>query len=740
MRSSPFHRALYLVIVFSILSSARAQSGALFSSEFLCLGAACDLIKCSNDSECPPFHTCTGYSTSIFGKGTGLFGGNGLGLGQALGQPLRGSGGFVSASPAVAAGAIDGIWSALAPDMKPPIKTMFNPNFCEPSGLRQPSNIVTPGGYFVTADMKEWVPPGPDRLVDLPETSELGSVYNTPSLNQRLSYRVPQNSVTSVETERTEKRTAPPAQVSINGGLIQYDYDTNAYGEPILVARSVYDEAAGGSKDDLHASAAPSDHMTAESLTVSADIEAQIAKSTGQQASRNQPVLQTDAPSGTQRKPAHSGKPELSVLLTHPRQYKEVRSTVTNIDAPVQKEQRLDAQQSGAQGSPAPLSSSDAGAGQKQQGQTQKKPPPERLPTSIFDDMLGDQRQPSQIQQKFKEQSPSSLHRGQADPTRTRQPASNEANSSSRQEPAEMKISTSAPSSAFDGGLEAQVQSLLLKQLEALDSDQVDALLKQLMSESGTPGASIPSRRLLRGLQSADEEPVKKTEGIEKFLAFEWLEEMALDALTANKFMLTDTVGFQNLLQYGANVNNAKWEAQINCLTPVAMGFTPLGAVIIDLANTSDSASLIRNDLFEAFIKGNRENQRKPLVTVTEVANMRDLRRDFAVIVCTRPGRFVTEFKISVAFAGQEGKVTNLCPVEVLCEEGPEIPASELALRFNTELNPEDEDDEPPPEDDEDLPPKKQKKKKFLPPEDDEDAPPVEKKKKSKKERRNQDF
>lgn len=513
--------------------------------------------------------------------------------------------------------------------------------------------------------MKEWVPPGPDRLVDLPETSELGSVYNTPSLNQRLSYRVPQNSVTSLETERTEKRSAPPAQVSINGGLIQYDYDTNAYGEPILVARSVYDEAAGGPKNEPRASVAASDQMTAEALMAPADNGAQAARTTGQQASRNQPGLQTDSPSGAQRKPVHSGRPELSVLLTQPRQYKEVRSTVSNIDAPVQK-QRLDAQQSGhssGEGSSAPMSS-DAGAGPKQLGQTQKTPPPGRLSTNILDDMLADQRQAAQIQQNPKEGSPSSLHLGQADPTRTSHPAPNEASSSSRQKPAESKISTSTPS-AFDGGLEAQLQSLLLKQLEALDSDQVDTLLKQLLSESGTPGASIPSRRLLRGVQSADEEPVKETEGIEKFLAFEWLEEMALGALTANKFMLTDTVGFQNLLQYGANVNNAKWEAQINCLTPVAMGFTPLGAVIIDLANTSNSASIIRNDLFEAFIKGNRENQRKPLVTVTEVANMRDIRRDFAVIVCTRPGRFVTEFKISMAFAGQDGKVTNVCPVEV---------------------------------------------------------------------------
>lgn len=101
--------------------------------------------------------------------------------------------------------------------------------------------------------------------------------------------------------------------------------------------------------------------------------------------------------------------------------------------------------------------------------------------------------------------------------------------------------------------------------------------------------------------------------------------------------------------------------------------------------------------------------------------------------------RSVAEHVVGQASLSSFGRFSCLDWCSSVCEEGPEIPASELALRFNTELNPEDEDDEPPPEDDEELPPKKQKKKKFFPPEDDDDAPPVEKKK-SKKDRRNQDF
>lgn len=530
----------------------------------------------------------------------------------------------------------------------------------EPSGLRQPSNIVTPGGYFVTADMREWVPPGPDRLVDLPDTSDVGTIYNTPSLNQRLSYRTTQNGVTSVETEKAERRTAPPAQVSINGGLIQYDYETNAYGEPVLVARSVYEESNGGEKGESRGfPLSVSQEMTADSVTLSGDNERQAGRSTAQRASSPEPGIRKAVSSGGQTKPTDPGTHELEILRTPVRKYKEVRSTVSDIDVEPSGHRQATDQTGGHQ--PSSATNSLNPTGREQKARVQMLLPQElSLPLSI-PSAFSDQTQAAQTQQKSKQES-SVSHVRQVDSSAL----SDVVKSSSQQAPAErtaLAVSTSSP--VLGGGLEAQLQSLLLKQLEALDKDQIDALLDKLMSEAGTSGASTPPRRVLRGQQSSTEQAVKNTEGIEKFLALDWLGEMALDALTAHKMMLSDTVGFQNLLQYGENVINAKWEAQIKCLTPVAMGFTPLGAVIVDLANTSDSASVIRNDLFEAFIKGNRENQRKPLVTVTEVANMRDVRRDFLVVVCTRPGRFVSSFAVSIAFAGQDGKVSNVCPVEV---------------------------------------------------------------------------
>ncbi|PFH31309.1 hypothetical protein BESB_027440 [Besnoitia besnoiti] len=606
----------------------------MFSPEFLCLGAACDLIKCSNNSDCPPFHTCTGYSTAWFGKGTGLFGGNGLGVGQLLGQPIRGSGGFLSASPAVAAGMIDGVWSALAPELKPPIKTLFNPNFCEPSELRQPSNIVTPGGYFVTADMRAWAPPGPQRVVDLPEASEIGTLYNTPSVNEAFSFkstRINTDSgvqATGTGKEFSSRRTHP--QASINGGLIQYELDMNHQGQAVMVAKSVYDEPNNTVKADL------SFDDTSESVRKEAHAHHNHSTRGADMSKSPAGEITTDSP-------------------FRPRAYKEVRSTLRETDPTIIAPRDADAEaHNDDQESP-------AGA------------PPVIKPSARADRMDG--------------LPPPNISLTQRDKQRIE------------------KRSLPTPASARAHAPETTVESALMHQIQSLDDKQVDALLARLLGEPSLPdgesGSGSGRVRLLRTLQETEQ--TKTPEGLD--VLFD-LAQLAAELLPLNKTPLLGSVGLQNPAQFGMNVMNAKWEAQIKCLIPVAVAYSPLGTVILDLSNRSESPSIIRNDLFEAFIKGNHDNNRKPLVSVAEVSNMRDVRRDFVFIVCSRPGRYISKFEVSISFAGQDGKVGNVCPVEVLCEESTEIPASELALRFETIT--EEQEEEPPNEEKE----KKKKKEK----------------------------
>ncbi|KFG58516.1 hypothetical protein TGRUB_278840 [Toxoplasma gondii RUB] len=625
------------------------QSASMFSPEFLCLGAACDLIKCSSNAECPPFHTCTGYSTSVFGKGTGLFGGNGLGVGQLLGQPIRGSGGFLSASPAVAAGVVDGVWSALAPELKPPIKTLFNPNFCEPSELRQPSNIVTPGGYFVTTDMQAWAPPGPERIVDLPEASTVGTLYNTPSINQAFAFRSAtrqpdrESPATRKDAASSAKRQSLP-QASINGGLIQFSQDMNQNGQTVMVARSVY-EGPENSVDGGLPTGAEGSSWKAQNSNNTRSAEAESLP----RASQPKSTRAADAPTAS---------------AFRPRKYKEVHSTVLTSD---------------------PASAAVS--------MVREEPLPGVPPAQT-------QSATEPLKPSLKVESQLSLLFG----------SDGETQSVPLDEKKKPTLTTAPPPGK---ALEETVQSYIMQQIQALDDTQVDLLFQKLLGdtslfdETSKPGNS----QVVRSLQMS--EKTNFPEGLDALFDLGLLAAgaAAIEFFPFNKRPLVSSVGVQNPIQFGMNVMNAKWEAQIHCLTPVATAYSPLGTVIVDLANRSDSPSIIRNDLFEAFIKGNRDNSRKPLVSVVEVSNLRDVRRDFVLIVCSRPGRFTTKFQVDISFAGQEGTASNVCPIEVLCQEGLEIPPSELALFFETDEE-EGEQEELPPAPPTDKPEKKKKKKK----------------------------
>ncbi|CBZ56292.1 conserved hypothetical protein, partial [Neospora caninum Liverpool] len=547
--------------------------------------------------------------------------------------PIRGSGGFLSSSPAVAAGMIDGVWSALAPDMKPPIKTLFNPNFCEPSELRQPSNIVTPGGYFVTTDMKAWAPPGPERIVDLPEASTVGTLYNTPSLNEVFAFRsanrpnARDGSLVGSDAESSAKRPSQP-QASINGGLIQFEHDTNQNGQTVMVARSVYEGTDNSVSGDF---------STKDEGTSSRQDSNKIRPKDGE------PVPRAS-------RPKEHAVDVATTSAFRPREYKEVHSTVLQAD-------------------PTPADSPSVPKEHVQAAPLPLKPLVEldSQLSLLFGSDVVDQQGP------------------QNETTRP----------------------TLATAPTPGKALEETVQSYIVHQIQALDDKQVDALLEKLLGETTLPDVVSGNSRLLRSLQAS--EKINSPEGLDTLFDLGLLAAgaAAIEFFPFNKKPLVSTVGVQNPLQFGMNVMNANWAAQIHCLTPVATAYSPLGTVIVDLANRSGSPSIIRNDLFEAFIKGNRDNGRKPLVSVVEMSNLRDVRRDFVLIVCSRPGRYITKFQVEILFAGQEGRAVNVCPIEVLCQEGLEIAPSELALSFETEE--EGEEEEQPPTDE---PEKKKKHKK----------------------------
>ncbi|KAF8819533.1 hypothetical protein IE077_000884 [Cardiosporidium cionae] len=116
------------------------------SINLLCLGMACDVIKCHEDSDCPPFHKCDGHSSSRLSTAGGILGSPLSSLDLPI-NPLRSSGGLLSVGPSLFQGALDGLWDASIPRMARPLGELRNTKYCVASGWTSSNTLSVPRNY-----------------------------------------------------------------------------------------------------------------------------------------------------------------------------------------------------------------------------------------------------------------------------------------------------------------------------------------------------------------------------------------------------------------------------------------------------------------------------------------------------------------------------------------------------------------------------------------------------------------